>query len=106
MLFWTGWGILALPMVAAGGWGGTTLGTALGSSEEPNLGTAFGLLAAGAALWLLGQRLNAPQAGFHPQTGQPVLYANRHRLWFVPLQWWGAVTAVGALVVAVLVLLP
>lgn len=71
MLFWTGWGILALP------------------------------IAAGAAIWLLGQRLNTPQPGFHPQTGQPVLFVNRHRLWFLPLQWWGPVAAVVGVVVGV-----
>jgi len=101
MIFWTGWGILVLPIGALGGLGGTSLASALGSSDNPNLGTVLGLVAAGAVIWLLGRRLNTAQPGFHPQTGQPVLYANRHRLWLLPMQWWGPIAAVVGVVVGV-----
>jgi hypothetical protein len=100
MLVWTGWGILAVPLFALGGVGGTSLGQALGLQAGSNAGTVVGLLAASVATWVLGRRLNRPQAGFDPRTGLPVTVANRHRLMFVPLQYVGVCGGALALVVA------
>lgn len=107
MIVWTGWGILALPLFALGGLGGTSLGVALsfgvggldGGSANP--GTVVGLLVAGVATWLLGRRLNRPRRGFDPRTGHPVTVANRHRLMLVPLQYVGVCGGLLALVLAV-----
>ncbi len=104
VVIWTGWGFLALVLAALGGLGGTFLGVALGAPEDQvNLGTTLGLLLAAAGIWLLGRRLNDPRPGFHPDTGERVVYRNRHRLWFVPMQYWAAIVAVGGVVAAVLV---
>lgn len=101
MIIWTGWGILALLLTAAGGALGTTVGTALGAPpDEANLGSALGLALAAYAIWAIGQRLNRPVEGFDPATGQPVLYRNRHRFWLVPLQYWAPPVGAAAAVVA------
>ncbi len=101
MLVWTGWGILALPLFALGGLGGTSLGEALGLQVGNNAGTAVGLLAAAIVTWVLGRRLNRPRTAFDPRTGAPVTVANLHRLMFVPLQYVGVCGGVLALSVAV-----
>jgi hypothetical protein len=63
MLVWSGWGILAVPLFALGGLGGTSLGEALGLQLGNNAGTAVGLLVAAVATWVLGRRLSRPRTG-------------------------------------------
>ncbi|SHG56630.1 hypothetical protein [Streptoalloteichus hindustanus] len=105
MLVWTGWGVLVFVLLALGGGGGTGIGVALGgATDHANLGTAVGLAVAGVAIWFLGQRLNRPVQGFHPQTGQPVMFRNQHRFFFVPMQYFGPLAGVGAVVAAVIAL--
>jgi hypothetical protein len=95
---WSGWGILTLLIGAACGAGGTGIGVALGGARDhANLGTAVGLAVAGVLIWFVGQRLNRPATGTHPA---PV--TNRHRFFFVPMQYWGPLAGVGAIVAAVL----
>ena len=108
MLVWTGWGILALPLFALGALGGTSIGVALGlgagdmsNGAETNIGTAVGMAAASVAVWFLGRRLNQPRDGFDPRTGEPVQFRNRHRLFFVPIQYLGPLGGVAAVVFAV-----
>jgi hypothetical protein len=108
MLVWTGWGILAIPIFALGALGGTSIGVALGLGEgdmrtgaETNIGTAIGFALASVAVWFLGRWLNQPQDGFDPTTGQPARFANRHRLFFVPMQYLGPLGGVAAVVFAV-----
>ena len=63
------------------------------------VGAGIGLVAGGVASFLVGQRLNAPVQGYHPATGQPVVYRNRHTLFFIPMQYCGVVLLVlGAVV--------
>ncbi|QBI52660.1 hypothetical protein [Streptomonospora litoralis] len=91
MIIWRGWGILALLITVLfclpAGLGIEAL---LGSEFVP-FGIAAALVLAGVSVFLLGQRLNAPRPGYHPQTGQPVLYRNQHTLFFVPMQYVGFV---------------
>jgi type IV secretory pathway TrbD component len=108
MIVWTGWGIVALPLFALGALGGTSIGVALGLGEgdmttgtETNIGTAFGLALAGVAVWFLGRWMNRPQDGFDPRTRRLVQVRNRHRLFFVPIQYLGPLGGVGAVVAAV-----
>jgi hypothetical protein len=108
MIVWTGWGILAIPLVALGALGGTSIGVALGlgagdmsTGAETNIGTAVGFALASVAVWFLGQRLNRPRQAFDARTGQPVQVANRHRLFFVPMQYLGPLGGVGSVAFAV-----
>jgi hypothetical protein len=55
------------------------------------------------AIRFAGKRLNRPVRGFHPQTGQPVVFINRHPFFGVPMQYWGPVLAVATVIVGVLV---
>jgi hypothetical protein len=107
VIIWTGWGILAVPLFAIGGLGGTALGLALGlgtgdlaTGAGSNVGTVAGLLAVAVATWIWGRHLNRPRRAFDPRTGQPVTVTNRHRLMLVPLQYVGVVGGLFALVVA------
>ncbi|SDN11927.1 hypothetical protein [Allokutzneria albata] len=102
MIVWTGWGILTILIAAIGGAGGSGIGVALGGpSDSANLGTVIGLLLAGVAIWFVGERLNRPVQGFDQATGQPVLYRNRHRLFWVPMQYFGPIVGLAALGVGV-----
>ena|SRR5689334_11154159 len=102
MIVWSGWGILALLIAAAGGAGGTGIGVALGgATDRANPGTAVGLALAAIAIWLVGQRLNRPTRAFHPQTGQAETNANRHRFFFVPMQYWGPLLGLAAVAVGI-----
>ncbi len=102
MIIWSGWGILAVLLGVLGALGGSALGLAVtGTGTGQNLGGALGLGSAGVAIWYLGQRLNQPWSGFDERTGQPVQIANRHRLFFVPMQYWGIAAGFGAAVILV-----
>ena len=101
MLVWRGWGIIALLIAGAGGGIGTGIGVALGgASDTANAGTAIGLALAAVALWFVGRRLNAPRAGFHPESGQPVQYRNQHTFMFIPIQWLAPALATAAVLAA------
>ena len=84
MIIWNGWGILVLPIAVATIGIGALLGAAVGSSL---IGMAIAAIAAGPALWAIGQKFNRPEQGYHPKTGEPVVYRNRHKLFFVPMQY-------------------
>lgn len=108
VIWWSGWGILALPLFALGALGGTSLGLALGVGEGdlatgagPNLGTATGVALASTAVWFLGQRLNRARNGFDPRTGQPIRIANQHSLFFIPIQYLGPLGGALSIVFAV-----
>ncbi len=108
MIIWKGWGILVLLIGALFavplGFGATSL---LGP-ESAGFGVGLGLALASVAVFFVGQKLNAPVQGFHPGTGQPVLYRNAHTFFFVPMQYWAfilPVIAVAAIVSSVPTLL-
>lgn len=104
MIIWKGWGILVLLIGAVFtiplGFGAASL---LGT-ESAGFGAGLGLLLAAVAVFFVGQKLNAPVQGFHPATGQPVLYRNAHTFFFVPMQYWAfvlPVIAVAAIIASV-----
>ena len=106
MIVWRGWGVLALLIGGLGGGLGTGLGVALGGARDrANYGTVTGLLLAAVAIWFVGSALNKPKPGYHPATGQPVLFRNQHSLFFVPMQFWGPIACVVGLGLLVSVLL-
>ncbi|PSK92265.1 hypothetical protein CLV63_11822 [Murinocardiopsis flavida] len=105
MIIWRGWGILVV--LIAGLFAvpsGLTAESFLGPELAP-LGVALGLAAAGIAVFFVGQRLNAPRPGFHPGTGQPVMYRNAHTLFFVPMQFWGFILLGVSVLVGVMTLI-
>lgn len=105
MIVWTGWGFLALIIGAVGGAGGTGIGVALGGrTDGPNVGTAVGLMLAGVVIWFVGSKLNAPRSGFDQQTGQPVMYRNRHTMFWVPMQFLGPLAGLVGLILLIKVL--
>ncbi|GAA4893818.1 hypothetical protein [Streptomonospora salina] len=105
MIIWRGWGILTVLIAAACCIpAGLIVESALGSELAP-FGVAFGLVASGIAVFFLGQRLNTPRPGFHPQTGERVVFRNRHTLFFVPMQYCGFVLLGAAVLVTVMSLL-
>ncbi|MFC4058133.1 hypothetical protein ACFOWE_07490 [Planomonospora corallina] len=99
MIVWRGWGILVVLVAGALAGGGTFLGTVLGADpQKANLGTVLGLLLAGVAVWFLGVRMNVPPAD---RPGAP---RNQHTLFFVPMQFWGPLLAVGAVAATVVMI--
>lgn len=99
MIVWSGWGIIAPAIVAVFAIAGTGFGSFFGSPEVngANWGSVVGLIGGGVALWFAGKRMNAPRQGFHPQTGQPVSYGGQHRLFWIPIEYWGPIVGVLAL---------
>ena len=81
---WTGWGILAPIFYAVGALGVGSLGQFLGA---PQVGVFIGVLLASVAVWHIGRRLNRPEPGYHPKTGQTVTYKNQHTLFYLPMQY-------------------
>lgn len=67
---------------------------------------AAALLVAAAVTWLWGSRLNRGpgRTVIDKQTGREEVLGGpgRHRLFFVPMQYWGPILAVGALVSLIL----
>ena len=103
MIIWSGWGFLSVVFAVLGAAGGIGLvdgtgGLGLGLTEDA--GFALGLAVAAAVNWLVGVRLNRRPGRelIDPRTGERVLLRRRHRLFWVPMQYW----SVAMLVFAVL----
>jgi hypothetical protein len=110
MIIWSGWGFMVAVLVFA-----LSLATELG--VESYFGDdryyqthawplAAALLVAAAVTWLWGSRLNRGpgRTVIDKQTGREEVIGGpgRHRLFFVPMQYWGPILAVGALVSLIL----
>lgn len=111
MIIWSGWGILA-PIVAAlvGVPVAMGLGWVFDRAGYPNLigiAVGTGFLAAAAAVWVLGQRLNGAPGRelLDPRTGETVVLRPSHRLFFIPVQWWAFPLIAAGVFVAVSVTL-
>ncbi|RCV49127.1 hypothetical protein [Marinitenerispora sediminis] len=104
MIIWRGWGILVLLISAVLGGPGTFAAEVLLGPDLMNFGTAGGLALAGIAVFFIGQRLNRPRPGYHPATGQPVMFGNSHTFFFVPMQYWGFILLGISLVTTVVTL--
>lgn len=107
MIIWKGWGILVVLIAGAlAGIGGATLGSALGTDEASGIGAAGGLALAAPLVFFVGQRFNAPVAGYDPRTGQPTTFRNAHTLFFIPMQYWSILLLVLSVIVTLAVILP
>ncbi|WP_017613005.1 hypothetical protein [Nocardiopsis salina] len=101
MIIWTGWGIL-VPLFLILGIGITgAVGEEVLPPEASTYGFVVGALLSSLAIFLLGRKLNKPEQGFHPKTGEPVVYRNRHTFFFVPMQFWAVIVPTIGLVVTV-----
>ncbi len=103
MIVWSGFGFLSVVFAVLGAAGGIALvdgtgGLGLGLTED--VGFALGLAVAAAVNWLVGIRINRRPGRelIDPQTGERLLLRRRHRLFWVPMQYW----SVAMLVFAVL----
>ncbi|WP_338661478.1 hypothetical protein VQH23_14650 [Pararoseomonas sp. SCSIO 73927] len=108
MIIWRGWGILTVVILALVGGGVTLAAGTLLESQGAHVGYGFvlGLVAAAAANWVLGRRLNGRPARelVDARTGERVLLRTSHSLFFVPMQWW-SVLMIAAAVLAFLAML-
>ena len=103
MVVWSGWGILAVVFAALGAIAGIALvdgtgGLGYGVSEE--VGFALGLIVAAAVNWFVCVWLNRRPGRqmVDVDTGERIILRRRHRLFWVPMQYW----SVAMLVFAVL----
>ena len=103
-LIWTGWGILVIPIVLAtsvvvGGALQAAL-TAAGRPDLAFLAFSVGGFAAAAAVWLIGKRMNStpPRELLDPRTNERVLLFRRHKLFWIPMQYWAIPVGLAALV--------
>ena len=74
--------------------------TALGVPQLAFLAFSGGLFAAAAANWLIGKRLNGTPGRelVDPATGERVLLARQHKLFWIRMEYWSIPVAVMAFV--------
>ena len=103
MIVWSGLGWLSVVFAVLGVAGGVALvdsSGGLGVGLTENDGFAIGLAVAAVVNWLVGIGLNRRPGRemVDAQTGERILLRRRHRLFWVPMQYW----SVAMLVFAVL----
>jgi hypothetical protein len=86
VLIWTGWGILVVPIGVALSFLGVGVAQLVNLNED--VGVLIGLPLACVAVWFVGNRLNRPVEGYHPRTGERVIYKNQHTLFWIPMQYY------------------
>ena len=91
MLIWTGWGILLVPIGAAAAFLGVGFAQLINLSSDA--GVLIGLPLACVAVWFIGISINRPVDGYHPRTGERVIYKNQHTLFWVPMQYYAFIGA-------------
>ena len=102
-IVWHGWGFLTIVIVAAVAvLVGAVLQAIFAATGYPQLAflaTSIGLLCAAAANWFVGKRLNGapPRELVDARTGQRVLLARRHKLFWIRMEYWSVPVALAAL---------
>ena len=84
MVIWSGWGILVIPIAATMSFLGVGIASSVGLSAQ--MGLIVGCALAGVPIWFAGRRLNRPVDGYHPRTGERVVYKDQHTLFWIPMQ--------------------
>lgn len=105
MLIWRGWGILVIVLA-----GVCVIGTqliveaALGDGAYQGWMTGVGLVLVAIPVWFIGRRLNGrPGRTLVDQaTGQQVMLRARHDLFFVKMEYWAPVLAIGGVLLLLL----
>lgn len=108
MIIWSGWGFLVAIIAVLAAAAAVVVAGALGlEGDAENVLLFSSFIPAGIAIWYLGRRLNrgAVRELIDPQTGQTVLLRNSHTFFFIPVEWWGPIIAVGGLLAALVLLL-
>lgn len=102
MIIWKGYGFLVLVIAVAISAIVSVIFGKMGSTE--NMGAAIGALIAAGVIWFMGNKLNSPAKSrtmVDKQTGQEVVFAPSHSLFFIKMQYWAFI--VGAIGVLMLV---
>jgi hypothetical protein len=94
MIVWTGAGILVL-VVGVLSW---AIGSALGGDQYGIVGGGLGLIVGAIGLRFLGLRLNDPAHArvlIDKQTGQEVKFQRTHTLFWIRMEVWAVLIALG-----------
>jgi hypothetical protein len=97
VIIWTGAGILVF-LVGIFAW---AIGYTLGGDNDAIIDGGIGLLAAGGILLQLGRWLHNPAKArvlLDPETGEPVVLQRRHTFFWLPLETWAVILALGGFV--------
>ena len=89
MIFWKGYGILAIVITVAIGALSSFIFSKIGSTED--MGAAIGAVISAVVIWVVGTRLNAAskeKVMIDKQTGKEVILKSGHSLFFIKLQYW------------------
>src|SRR6478752_1735570 len=89
MIIWKGFGILALIIAVAIGAFVSFIFGKMGSSED--LGAAVGALISAGIIWVVGNKLNAPEKSrvfVDKQSGREIVVKPNHSLFFIRMQYW------------------
>lgn len=99
MILWSGWGILTVLFAIAGAMLGAALHGVI-PAMSGQVGIAIGLLAAAAANWWVGFRLNNRPGRelVDPNTGGRVILKRRHTLFWLPMQYYSVLLLMVAVV--------
>ena len=105
MVIWSGLGFLAL-IIAAIVFIATqfAIDAAMGAGSYQSVIWAIPLagIISGALIYFIGNMLNSKPGKIliDPDTNQPVELKRRHTLFWIPMQFWGLIVAIGSIVMA------
>lgn len=77
-MWWTGWGLVAFPIVV--------FPTEIGRGTWGEAGATTGLIVSGILLWCIGRYMNRDVLYLHAE-GNEYLPRNRHTLYSIPIQY-------------------
>jgi hypothetical protein len=103
-IFWRGWGILTILIVAVTaivvGALLHALLTAAGRPDLAYLAVSLGLFAATAANWFIGRRMNSsePRELIDTRTNQRVILHRLHTLFWIRMEYWSIPVAICAFI--------
>jgi hypothetical protein len=104
MIFFRGWGGLVVPIASL--LFAVVVGVFLEGSHNQQMTTAapfVGGIAGGILCWLWGRKLNDPskdRLAVDAKTGEQIRIEHRHKLMFVPVQYWAFALVVVAIFAA------
>lgn len=105
MVIWSGLGYLVLVILLADSLLIQLISGALTNNsryfQENSMLLVLSLWLSSAIIYFLGRWLNSRKAKIYidKETGQEIKIQNNHRLFFIPMQYWGLLTFIGGLVI-------
>jgi ribose/xylose/arabinose/galactoside ABC-type transport system permease subunit len=91
ILIWSGLGFLVLPILVVGGLLFQSIADHDPRTRWPRMIAVLGTALALAGLGLL---LNRPRVVGHDQFGNAVTHSGNHSLYWIPVQYWGAIVLI------------